>query len=111
MSASVEALDSPRCRRPRAAARLARQLVLRVVALVALIAVLLSLFTALATRTLLMGQLDEQLDAAKGRVMMGDIGLANGGPGQAPEASSCRGSPSARCRCSTWRVRRRGRRC
>lgn len=63
---------------------LARQLVLRVVALVASIAVLLSLFTALATRTLLMGQLDNQLDAARGRIMMGDIGLAQGGPGQAP---------------------------
>ena len=83
MSASVEALDSP-VPPPSGRGTLARQLVLRVVALVALIAVLLSLFTALATRTLLMGQLDEQLDAAKGRVMMGDIGLANGGPGQAP---------------------------
>ena len=54
---------------------LARQLVLRVVALVALIAVSLSLFTTLATRALLMDQLDEQLMDAKGRAMRG------GGPG------------------------------
>ena len=84
MSASVEALDSHPVPPPSGRGTLARQLVLRVVALVALIAVLLSLFTFLATRTLLMGQLDKQLDAAKGRVMMGDIGLSNGGPGQAP---------------------------
>ncbi len=63
---------------------LARQLVLRMVALVALVAVLLSLFTALATRTLLTSQLDKQVLAAKARIMQGDIGLANGGPGQAP---------------------------
>lgn len=63
---------------------LARQLVLRMVALVALVAVLLALFTALATRTLLTSQLDKQVLAAKSRIMQGDIGLANGGPGQAP---------------------------
>lgn len=60
---------------------LARQLVLRVVALVALIAVLLSLFTALATRALLMDQLDGQLMDAKGRAMRG------GGPGSGDNPS------------------------
>ena len=60
---------------------LAHQLVLRVVALVALIAVLLSLFTALATRALLVEQLDEQLTAAKERVKRPNDRWPEGGPG------------------------------
>ena len=63
---------------------LARELVLRMVALVALVAVLLSLFTALATRTSLTGQLDQQVLDAKARTTQGGIGLAKGGPGEAP---------------------------
>ncbi|HEU5484938.1 MAG TPA: two-component sensor histidine kinase, partial [Microlunatus sp.] len=81
---TADLVDSHPIPPPSGRGTLARQLVLRVVALVALIAVLLSLFTAMATRALLMGQLDGQLDEAKGRIMMGDIGLADGGPGQAP---------------------------
>jgi two-component system, OmpR family, sensor kinase len=61
---------------------LARQLVLRVVGLVAVISVLLCLFTALATRTLLTSQLDDQLGGAKSRAMRG-----------APSPSGDDGSP------------------
>jgi two-component system OmpR family sensor kinase len=71
---------------------LARQLVLRVVALVALIAVLLSLFTTLATRTLLMNQLDNQLSAVKGRVMSGGAWLSNA-PGEQPPGIEIPGQP------------------
>ena len=46
---------------------LARKLLLRVLALVAVAAVLLSLLTTLATRQLLLGQLDRQLHAALAR--------------------------------------------
>ena len=46
---------------------LGRKLLLRVVALVAAAAVLLGLLTTLATRQLLLGQLDRQLDAAADR--------------------------------------------
>ena len=59
---------------------LGRQLVLRVTGLVALVAVLLSCATALATRTLLLGQVDRQLDSAMGRFGRGP-GSGNGGPG------------------------------
>jgi two-component system OmpR family sensor kinase len=83
MPGSTETLDPPAVPPPSGRGTLARQLVLRVVALVALIAVSLSLFTALATRALLMGQLDQQLVDAKGRAMRG------GGPesGSSPDAS------------------------
>lgn len=66
---AAEALDSHPVPPPSGRGTLARRLVLRVVALVALIAVLLSLFTALATRALLMSQLDGQLMDAKARTM------------------------------------------
>jgi two-component system OmpR family sensor kinase len=72
---------------------LARQLVLRVVALVALIAVLLSLFTALATRAVLMRQLDDQLASAKARVMRDGLRPAYGEPGEAPSGIELPGQP------------------
>jgi two-component system, OmpR family, sensor kinase len=52
---------------PFARGTLTRQLLLRVVALVAAAAVLLGLLTTLATRTLLLNQLDRQLDATLSR--------------------------------------------
>ena len=70
---------------------LGRKLVLRVVGLVAAIAILLSAFTAFAARTLLVGQVDDQLDLAQSRVQRygrpgtGDRGQPPGGidlPGQ-----------------------------
>ena len=69
---------------PQAFARgtLARKLLLRVVALVAAAAVLLSLFTTLATRQLLLGQLDGQLDVAldlQQKFRGGDGGSGGGG--------------------------------
>ncbi len=81
---SAEILGPPAPPAPAGRGTLARQLVLRTVALVALSAVLLSLFTALATRALLIGQLDEQLNAAKGRIMRGDARWSYGGPGKPP---------------------------
>jgi two-component system, OmpR family, sensor kinase len=54
----------PRSRGAFARGTLARKLLLQVLALVAAAAVLLSLLTTLATRQLLLGQLDRQLDAA-----------------------------------------------
>jgi len=56
--------------RPEAAGRqsLQRQLVIRVTALVAIAALLITTATALATRQLLMSQLDRQLDAVTARV-------------------------------------------
>jgi two-component system OmpR family sensor kinase len=83
-AAPPEVLEPPAAPAPAGRGTLARQLVLRTVALVALIAVLLSLFTALATRALLIGQLDEQLNAAKGRIMRGDARWSYGGPGKPP---------------------------
>lgn len=53
---------------------LGRQLVIRVTALVALAAILLSGATALATRTLLMTQIDRQLDGVAGRTRSGAPG-------------------------------------
>ena len=47
---------------------LGRQLVIRVTALVALAALLITIATALATRQVLMSQLDRQLDAVTARV-------------------------------------------
>ena len=69
---------------PQAFARgtLARKLLLRVVALVAAAAVLLSLFTTLATRQLLLGRLDGQLDVAldlQQKFRGGDGGQGGGG--------------------------------
>ena len=61
-----------------AAGTLARKLLLRVVALVAVAAVLLSLLTTLATRQLLVGQLDRQLESAMGRQL--DYRGRYGGP-------------------------------
>ncbi len=58
---------------------LGRQLVLRVTALVALVAVLLCCATALATRTLLIGQVDDQLGSVLGRFR--NPGGPGGGPG------------------------------
>ena len=52
---------------PFARGTLGRKLLVRVLALVAAAAVLLSLFTTLATRQLLLGQLDRQLDSALAR--------------------------------------------
>ena len=57
---------------------LGRQLVVRVTALVALTAILLSTFTALATRELLLQQLDRQVDSVAGRLRAGP---PNGRPG------------------------------
>jgi two-component system OmpR family sensor kinase len=54
---------------------------LRVTVLVALVAVLLSCATALATRTLLVGQVDRQLDSAMGRFGHGPGSGGGGGPG------------------------------
>lgn len=85
MTTSVENLDTAAVPPPSGRGTLARQLVLRVVALVALIAVLLSLFTALATRALLMGQLDQQLMDAKSRTMRGGPGPSGGSPDDAPQ--------------------------
>ena len=58
---------------------LGRRLVLRVTVLVALVAVLLSCATALATRTLLIGQVDKQLNYAIARFR--NPGGPDGGPG------------------------------
>ena len=82
---SAEILDSTTAPRPTGRGTLARQLVLRVVALVALISVLLSLFTALATRTMLIGQLDNQLMDAKSRAIRGGPGPSGGSPDNAPQ--------------------------
>jgi two-component system, OmpR family, sensor kinase len=57
---------------------LGRRLVIRVTALVALTAILLSTFTALATRELLLQQLDRQVDSVAGRLRAGP---PNGRPG------------------------------
>ena len=64
---------------PLARGTLGRQLVLRVTVLVALVAVLLSCATALATRTLLIGQVDDQLGSVIGRFR--NPGGPSGGPG------------------------------
>ena len=53
---------------------LGRQLVIRVTALVALVAILLSAATALATRQLLMNQINEQLDSVATRQRQGPPG-------------------------------------
>ncbi|SER05234.1 sensor histidine kinase [Microlunatus flavus] len=57
---------------------LGRRLVIRVTALVALTAILISTFTALATRELLLQQLDRQVDSVAGRLRAGP---PNGRPG------------------------------
>ncbi len=74
ISASAVELPAPLGR-----GTLGRQLVLRVTALVALVAVLLSCATAFATRTLLLGQVDRQLDSAIAR-FVGVPGSESGGP-------------------------------
>ena len=63
---------------PFAHGTLGRRLVIRVTALVALTAILISLFTALATRELLLQQLDRQVDSVAGRIRSGP---PNGRPG------------------------------
>lgn len=77
-----DASDAPRGGR----GSLRRRLVVQVTALVALVAVLLSLATALASRALLMNQVDEQLDAVTIRQRRADTGGQPGGgllqPGQ-----------------------------
>jgi two-component system, OmpR family, sensor kinase len=71
---------------PFARGTLGRKLLVRVLALVAAAAVLLSLFTTLATRQLLLGQLDRQLDSALARQQQfrsggdGTAGLDRGPP-------------------------------
>ncbi len=62
----------PRESSPLARGTLGRQLVIRVTALVALAAILLSAATALATRTILLGQIDQQLDAVASRSQRAD---------------------------------------
>jgi two-component system, OmpR family, sensor kinase len=73
---------APAAGSPFARGTLARKLLLRVVALVAAAAVLLSLLTTLATRQLLVGQLDRQLESAMGRQLdyRGRYGGPNGDP-------------------------------
>ena len=51
---------------------LGRQLVIRVTALVAMAAILLSAATALATRTVLLGQIDQQLNDVASRSQRAD---------------------------------------
>lgn len=60
---------------------LGRRLVLRVTALVALVAILLSAATFLATRQLLIGQVDSQVDAVTSRLRDPDGDGGDGGPG------------------------------
>jgi two-component system OmpR family sensor kinase len=66
---------------PLARGTLGRRLVIRVTALVVLAAVLLSAATALATRQLLMHQIDGQLASVQGRQRSGPNGQPGGGPG------------------------------
>ena len=100
--APAETLDSAAPSVPTGRGTLARQLVLRVVALVALSAVLLSLFTALATRALLIGQLDEQLNASKGRIMSDDARWFYGGPRKPPPSTPRRWRTRAGPEGSRW---------
>ena len=72
---------APAAGSPFAKGTLARKLLLRVVALVAAAAVLLGLATTLATRQLLVGQLDRQLESAMGRQL--DYRGRYGAPGGA----------------------------
>ena len=75
---------------PFARGTLGRRLVIRVAVLVALTAVLLSTMTALATRTLLLGSIDTQLDGVSSRAQRFDPGGQRGpnsqllAPGQLP---------------------------
>lgn len=67
---------------------LARQLVLRVTAVVAAVAIFLSVLTALAMRQILIGQVDDQLQATASRLANAGRGPGGrlpeaGGPGQA----------------------------
>ena len=73
---------------------LGRKLLLRVVALVAAAAVLLGLLTTLATRQLLLGQLDRQLDAAADRQQQFRGGGSDGtaGPSDLRAGSWCQGN-------------------
>ena len=76
---------------------LGRQLVVRVTALVALAALLITIATALATRQVLMSQLDRQLDAVTARVR--DPVNTFPVPAHGPDSGlrrSCHG-PSRRC--------------
>lgn len=72
---------------------LGRKLVIRVVALVALVALLLSAFTTLATRQLLIGQLDDQLDGVIGRQQKSDTGGGRPPRGQPPGGVTQYGQP------------------
>jgi two-component system OmpR family sensor kinase len=71
----------PAITRPLARGTLGRQLVVRVTALVAVVAVLLSCATALATRQLLIVQVDHQLRDVATRLFRGGPGGAPGGGG------------------------------
>ena len=78
-STGTSALPDPTHPIPFARGTLGRRLVVQVTVLVALVAILLSTATALATRALLLGSIDSQLDGVSSRAQRGDPG-GQGGP-------------------------------
>ena len=80
---------------------LGRQLVIRVTALVALAALLITIATALATRQVLMSQLDRQLDAVTARVR--DPGQHLPGTGTGPGQRTAAPWPADRHACCALR--------
>ena len=81
--------NAPTPLHPFARGTLGRKLLLRVVGLVAAAALLLGLLTTLATRTLLIGQLDRQLDLTVARQQE----FRGPGPGHEPPPDPDRGPP------------------